>query len=156
METPKGGCSRYVGWFHRLLIMVASGLFGALAFTQLAEIATGDTSDGAVVVAAISGLVLGGSIVIALRQSRCAVVELDKDGVLIVSWWKSRRLAWSDIVGVEVVRGSSAALVPWRVPGFELTDGSLVRVDEIRSLRTPSVVDSVVEDARRRLEERRA
>jgi len=90
-------------------------------------------------------------LVLVIRAARGATVEFTDHEIVVRGVLKTRRIAWDEVRSVGVVPGSSAALVPWRVPCFELRDGTAVRIDEIRSLGEPSLVDAVVADARHRL-----
>jgi len=87
----------------------------------------------------------------AVRSWQVPVVTMDDHAVVLRTFIRTRQIMWSDVRDVGVTRGSSAALLPWRVPYFEKTDGVVVTADDLRSLREPSVVDEVVTDARRRL-----
>ncbi|MCB0976932.1 MAG: hypothetical protein KDB02_05685 [Acidimicrobiales bacterium] len=86
------------------------------------------------------------------RSLRSATIEFRDGEVVLYGLLRNKRIAWYQVREVGVTRGTSAALLPWRVPFFTLDDGSTVLADEIRSLREPSIVDDVVAEARRRLD----
>ena len=69
----------------------------------------------------------------------------------ITTIFRRQRLPWAAIREVSVGWGSSVGPIPWRVPCFELVDGTEVRADDIRSIGRHSVVDEVVAAAQRRL-----
>ena len=52
------------------------------------------------------------------------------------------------ILAIGVTKGSNASGLPWRVPFFRPRKGPIVAVEEIRSLRTGTVVDRVVDVGR--------
>lgn len=137
--------TRFVAWWYRSLQV---GVFAFAALLLLSMIMSGGNNGAALFAALVLLLVLG----LVVRAARSSSIELRNDEVVITGLIRTRRVDWSQVRTVEVTRGSSAAFVPWRVPCFELADGSTVVADEIRSLRTPSIVDEVVAEARRRLQ----
>jgi hypothetical protein len=89
-------------------------------------------------------------IVLVVRACRAAQIEFREREIVVFGLLRTRRIPLDRLRSVGVTRGSSAALLPWRVPYLELEDGSTIRVDEIRSFREPSIVDEVVAEAKRR------
>lgn len=126
-----------VAFFGLLVIMMASLLVSAISNP-----------------AAVAWTVVSGGVVlfVAIRSLRSATIEFRDDEVVLYGLLRNKRIEWAQVRDVGVTRGTSAALLPWRVPYFTLDDGSTVRADEIRSLREPSIVDEVVGEARRRLD----
>lgn len=86
-----------------------------------------------------------------LRASRFATIELSATDITIRELVHTKRIPLSQIRDVRVGVGSSILRWKWRVPVFDLRDGSAIRADDIRSLRHDSVVDEVVAEARRRI-----
>ena len=95
----------------------------------------------------------GAVLFVKIRSLRAATIEFRTNEVLLYGLLRTKRVAWSRVRKADATQGTSAALLPWRVPCFELDDGSIVRADEIRSLREHSIVDDVVAEARRRLQQ---
>lgn len=137
--------ARFVVRWYRAVAVSAFGFFALLLLWMAAS------SDNIAV--ALWVLVwMPPMLFVAVRSLRSATIEFRDDEVLLCGVFRTKRIAWARIRRVDVGRGTSAALLRWRVPYFELDDGSTVRADEIRSLREPSIVDDVVAEARRRLE----
>lgn len=137
--------TRFVVRWYRAVLVSAFGFFAVLLLSLAAS-----SDNIAAVLWVLVWLPL--MLLLAVRAARAASVEFQADEVVIHGLLRTRRVAWSRVREVGVTRGTSAALLPWRVPCFELDDGSTVRADEIRSLREASIVDEVVAEARRRLE----
>jgi hypothetical protein len=97
------------------------------------------------VVAAVVAAPLMGVAVRALR----AGVRLSPDGVEVRGIWRTRRASWDQVESVHVGLGSSTGL-RWRIPVFVLHQG-VIRAEDVRSLREESVVDRVIEQARKYL-----
>lgn len=108
-------------------------------------------SEGNAVALAYLGVGLLVMIFMLVRAARSSRIDLNNREVVIYSLLRTRHIDLADVRRVFVVQGSSASLISWRVPGFELLDGNLVRADEIRSLADSSIVDEVVDDARSRI-----
>ena len=83
------------------------------------------------------------------RSARCASVRFEQDEVVIRSVLRTRALQRDDVVAAGVTRGTSGGPLTWWVPFLERRDGSVVRIDEIRSRRADSIVDDVVAHAER-------
>lgn len=132
-----------VRWYRTMLVAT----FGFLSVLLLSLLSPGGNVATMLWVVAWAPLML----LLAIRATRAASVEFGGSEIAIRGLFRTRRIALARVRGVGVARGSSAALLPWRVPYFELDDGSIVRADEIRSFREPSVVDDVVAEARRRI-----
>lgn len=135
--------TRYVIWWYRIY-MTSCFLIGVPVFATLV-----DYSD-------VLGIVIGWSLTsvpffITLRASRLGVIDLYDGEVVIYGLLRTRRIPWSEISAVDVGRGSNIVLLPWRVPSFELLDGSQILADEFRSFRKNSLVDAVVEESRKRI-----
>lgn len=124
-----------------------------MAFWFLVMIMVSLTASSTSNPAAVAYVVVAGStlVFVAVRSLRSATIEFRDDEVVLYGLLRNKRIAWARVCDVGVTRGTSAALLPWWVPYFELNDGSAVRADEIRSLREPSIVDDGVAEARRRL-----
>lgn len=137
---------RFVVRWYRAVLVVAFGFYVVVGVVILSSA----TENPAALLSSGIGLVAFG--VVAARSLRSATIEFRDDEVVLYGLLRNKRITWADVRDVGVTRGTSAALLPWRVPYFELDDGSTVRADEIRSLREPSIVDDVVAEARRRLE----
>jgi hypothetical protein len=137
------GGRRFTLWWYRLVVVT----FFAAASAAMASLLAAASELGARLYVG-AGLVL--MMAVLVRAARCATVEL-RDDEIVIRGLRTRRVRWSQVRDVGVTRGSSAALIRWRVPYLELDDGSTVRADEIRSLREGTVVDEVVEEVRRRL-----
>lgn len=137
--------ARFVArWYQRTLV----GAFGFFAVLML-SLASDAGSDPAA--QAYIGLALALLIVAAVRAWQVPTITMNDQAVVVRSFLHTRQLPWTNVRAVGVTRGTSGALLPFRVPYFQMADGSVVRADEIRSLRTPSVVDEVVAEAERRL-----
>ena len=137
---------RFVVRWYRAVLIAAFWLFAVL----MASLAAAATQN----IAALAFLVLAGGAVlfVAVRSLRSASIEFRDDELVLYGLLRNKRIALARVRDVGVTRGTSAALLPWRVPYFALDDGSTVRADEIRSLREPSIVDDVVAEASRRLQ----
>jgi hypothetical protein len=135
--------ARFTLWWYRLMLVGAFGFFAVLLLSLLL------TADN-VVAMLYTGAGLIAMLVVVARVSRSASVELGEDEI-VIRGLRIRRFAWERVRDVGATRGSSAALLPWRVPYFELDDGSIVRAEEIRSLREGTIVDEVVAEARNHL-----
>lgn len=85
-----------------------------------------------------------------VRSARISLT-LSADGAVVRGMYRTRRVAWDDVEDV-VGAGSSTGL-RWRIPVIVLKHGA-VRVDDLRSLREPSIVDEAVAAAQRYLDER--
>jgi hypothetical protein len=145
-RTSGEPATRFVVQWYRA---VTVGFFWFAVITMASMFASALSNPAAVAWIVVSG---GAVLFVAVRSLRSATIEFRGDEVLLYGLLRTRRVAWSRVRDVGVTRGSSVALLSWRVPYFELDDGSRVRADEIRSLREPSIVDLVVAEARRRLE----
>ena len=88
--------------------------------------------------------------VLALRAVRSATVEVSDVEVSVRGQFRTRRVALDEVVSVGVAAGSTMMLA-WRVPYIELRDGSVIRMDEIRSQAEPSIVDDVIADIHGRI-----
>jgi hypothetical protein len=136
---------RFVVVWHRVLLV---GGFGSMAGIIALMAAT--SSNSAVV---FSGLAVSAPVfAVALRSLRSAAIEFRDDEVLVYGFLRTKRVPLSRVREAGTTRGTSAALLPWRVPYLRLDDGTVVTADDIRSLRTPSIVDDVVAEVKRRLE----
>lgn len=135
---------RFVVRWYRAVAVSAFGFFAVLLLWMAAS------SDNIAVVLWVF-VWLPPMLFVVVRSLRSAMIEFRDDEVLLYGVFRTKRIAWTRIRRVDVGRGTSAALLPWRVPYFEFDDGSSVRADEIRSLREPSIVDDVVAEARHRL-----
>lgn len=135
--------SRFTLWWYRLMLLSAFGFFAVLLLSLLLA------ADNAVAML-YTGAGLVAMLLVAARVARSASVDLGEDEI-VIRGLRIRRFAWGRVRDVGVTRGSSAALLPWRVPYFKLDDGSIVRADEIRSLREGTIVDEVVAEARTHL-----
>lgn len=135
---------RFVVRWYRGVVSGAFGLFAVLLVSILLKSEAPSRSLWIVVPICFLGFLF-------VRGLRIAAIEFRAEDVLIRSFRGTKTIPVDQIERVDVVRGSSAALLPWRVPRFELRDGSAVIADEIRSMRSPSVVDDVVAEAIRRL-----
>ena len=137
--------ARFVArWYQRTLV----GAFGFFAVLMLSLASDARSNPAAL---AYSGIALALLIVATARAWRVPTITMNDQVVVVRSFFHTRQLPWTDVRAVGVTRGTSAALLPFRVPYFQMVDGSVVRADEIRSLRAPSVVDDVVAEAERRL-----
>jgi hypothetical protein len=143
--TLAGSVRRFVVWWHRAV------LAGGFAFLAVLLLIGGVSSDN-IAVTLWTLVWLPAMLYPAVRGVRAASIEFRADVVVIYGLFRTRRIPLCRIRRVDIARGSSVLPLPWRVPYFELDDGSAVRADEIRSLRAPSVVDDVVTEARRRLD----
>lgn len=92
------------------------------------------------------------SLFVCVRAVRCASIQWDQSGLIVRSLWRTKRVQWEEVRSVEVGPGTSAALIPWRVPCLVLKDGSTICADEIRSLRSGGVVQEIVEEIDREIE----
>lgn len=137
--------TRFVVQWYRAVLMVAFWFFVVAMGSMLASAVSNPAAVAWFAIAA------GALLFVAVRSLRSATIEFRDDEVLLYGLLRTKRVAWSKVRDAGVTRGTSAALLPWRVPYFEMDDGSTVRADEIRSLREPSIVDDVVAEARRRL-----
>jgi hypothetical protein len=90
--------------------------------------------------------------VMIVRHMRGAGVELDDQG-RVVRGLRTKRIAWTHDRAARVTRGTSVLPMQWRVPCFELDDGTIVRADEIRSLRVGTIVDTVVSGTLKHIEQ---
>lgn len=145
-RTTGGPTLRFVVQWYRAVLVA---FFGLLVITMASLLASAISNPAAVAWTVVSG---GAVLFVAVRSLHSATIEFRADEVVLYGLLRNRRIAWARVRDVGVTRGTSAALLPWRVPYFTLDDGSTVRADEIRSLREPSVVDDVVAEARRRLD----
>ncbi len=123
-----------VSWMHRVVLGGFCLVFGAV----LASAIFRDSGP----VFAIPGLAL---LVVGVLAARGGRVEFRPDELVIRQTWRTRRIPRQDVTAVGVTRGSNVAGLPWRVPFFKPSKGPIVTVEEIRSLRTGTVVDRVVE-----------
>jgi len=140
-----GGPTRFVVQWYRAVLVA---FFWLLVITMASLLVSAMSNPAAVAWTVVSG---GAVLFVAIRSLRSATIEFRDDQVVLYGLVRSKRIEWAQVRDVGVARGTSAALLPWRVPYFTLADGSTVRADEIRSLREPSIVDEVVAEARRRL-----
>jgi hypothetical protein len=90
------------------------------------------------------------AVVMLVRHTRGASVALSNKEIVIYGL-RTRRIAWANVLGVCVAHGSSVLPIKWRVPSFQLDDGSTVKADEIRSLRKGTIVDRVVDASSRHI-----
>lgn len=141
-----GESCRFVIPWHRAALVGTFGLFTVLLLSLAVS-----SDNVAVLIWVLVWLPL--MVLLTVRSARATSIEFEADLVVIHGLFRTRRLAWNQVHDVGVTRGTSAALLPWRVPYFELNDGSSVLADEIRSLREPSIVDDVIAEARRRLDQ---
>jgi hypothetical protein len=135
-----------VQWYRTVLVV----FFGLASLTIVSLLVSSASNPAAVVYFVVTG---GALLFVAARSFRVATIEFREDEVRLYGLLRTKRIAWARVRDVSVTRGTSAASLRWRVPCFELDDGSIVRADEIRSLREPSIVDDVVSEARRRLQQ---
>lgn len=135
---------RWVVWWYRTLVTSWS----CFILLIMVDMSLSSERVGGRIFTGVVSLVL---IALLIRALRSASVELSDAGIGIRGALRTKRIPWSEIKAVHVSRGSSAYLLPWRVPGLELRDGSTVLADEFRSLRTPSKVDALVAEIRERL-----
>lgn len=145
-SSTDGEVDRFVVRWHRAVLVAAFGFFTVLLLSLLSP---GGNVATMLWVLAWAPLML----LLTIRAARAASIECGSVDIAIRGLFRTRRIALGRVRHVGVTRGTSAALLPWRVPYFELDDGSIVRADEIRSFREPSVVDDVVAAARRRINE---
>ena len=129
---------RFTVWWYRVLLLVVFVLLALLLASQLSRATVWFVVPGLACLAAVL-----------VRAARVGSIEFRAHDV-VIRGLRTRRLPIARIRNVGITRGGSAALLPWRVPFFQLDDGSIVRADDVRSLREDSVVDRVVEEARRR------
>lgn len=127
----------FVVWWYRLLLTSLFALFTALFGSFLVD---GSNSVTTVLSSVSTVVTLGATI----RSARAASIRLTDEGV-VVRGIRVTTVPWADIAGARVGAGSTMFLSGWRVPCIELVDGDVVVADDFRSLRTPSVVDDVVE-----------
>jgi hypothetical protein len=111
------------------------------AFAMFSAFIAGPLLQDYPAIAATVGLPLA---VLAVRAGRIKVV-IHADGMLIRGLYRTRRIPWEEIVDVVVGPGSGVGL-RWRIPVVVLRVGS-VRIEDLRSLREPSVVDRAVAQA---------
>lgn len=137
--------TRFVVRWYRLVTAV---FFGTLAIT-LAAMVGPELSNPAAVTVGFPGV--GLALIATIRSARSATIEFRKEEVVLHELLRTKRIPLSHVRSVGVTGGSTVMLA-WRVPYFELNDGSAVRAEELRSLREPSIVDDVVDEARRRLQ----
>jgi hypothetical protein len=88
----------------------------------------------------------------AIRGWRTATIEFRGSEIRYLGLVTARSVALAEVRDIRVGRGSSAALLPWRIPVFEMADGTVECADNIRSLKQDSVVDAVITEARSRLD----
>jgi hypothetical protein len=96
----------------------------------------------------ILGSVLTAVSGVGLFRALRAGVSADSHHLMIRKFFWTRRLLWSDVIDIEVIR--SAHLIPWRLLAIQ-TDKGLIRVPEIASLslgRTRSKVDEIAAEIR--------
>lgn len=141
--TKRPARARFVAWWNRTLIV---SIFVTLDVLMVPIVLNAERSTERWIVA----ICLLALFLVTVHVSRIAQIDLNEDEV-VIHGWRTRRIPWPLIKEVGVTRGSSAALLPWRVPYLKLEDGSTVRADEIRSMRDPSIVDEVVAAVSRRL-----
>lgn len=125
--------------WYRLVLALAFAILLLLTCSLLGEARKNPVAVGFI---GTTAALLG---VLTYRGSRAATLTISPSEVIIRTLLRTRRVPLDQIRDVGVGHGSSAALIPWRVPEFLLVDGSTIRADEIRSLREPSVVDAVVD-----------
>src|SRR5690606_29858213 len=119
-------------WWYRAAISLAWWFFVGVTASMLAS--ASNPADLWVVVPGSAMLFA------AVRSFRSARIDLRDDGVAIYRQLRTRQLAWSRVRAVGVTEGTSAVFLPWRVPYFELDNGTTVLADDIRSLKQPSIV----------------
>lgn len=135
---------RFVIWWYRALV---TGFFGVVAITMSSMLAPALPNPTAATLLLVG---LGPALFVTVRSARSATIEFRDDEVLLYELLRTKRIPWSRVREVGATGGSTLMLA-WRVPYFQLDDGSTVRADEVRSLREPSIVDDVVAEGRRRL-----
>jgi hypothetical protein len=81
----------------------------------------------------------------AVRALRGASLRFEADHVEVRTMWRTRRVPRDSVAGFGITRGSNAFGLPWRVPYVKPASGPLVTQEEIRSLRTGTVVDRSVQ-----------
>lgn len=136
---------KYVVWWYRLLVTSIFVVFAVF----LVGTAFQSSELGGRVYASVGATFI---IMLAIRAARGASIELTASEV-IIRGMRVRQIPWAEIESVEVGQGSSVAFRAWRVPCLVLTSGAVACADEVRSRRTPSIVDDVVRDIRGRLSE---
>ena len=134
----------FVAWWYRGVLFTAFSAFALLLLSLLSGSKNPATAVWVILWAPLM-------ILLALRSARSAALTVDADEIVIHTLLRTRRIPLSSVRRVTVTRGTSAALIRWRVPAFELDDGTIVRADEIRGLRQPSLVDAVVTEVQRNL-----
>lgn len=135
----------FVVWWYRLTLVGTFTFFAVLLLTLLPAARSNPAA------VAYLGLASAAMIGVVIRALGSASIKMTDTEVIIRGMVRTRRLNWSGVRSVGVERGSSAAFLPWRVPYFEMKDGSVVLADDVRSLRADSLVDTVVAEARRRI-----
>jgi hypothetical protein len=95
----------------------------------------------------LSLLIFGPASLFAYRLISSARVSFESDGVVVTNF-RRRKIMWEQLADVGITRGSSAFSIAWRVPFFELRDGTLICAQHVRSRREGTVVDAVVAEAR--------
>ncbi len=132
---------RFVVWWGRFVCVgVFSGQFLLLLSVALPV-------SGSWVERAFLGFWTVLFIALVYRCSRMASIEFGDHGFVYRGMFRTYRVSYSDVSKVKTIRGSG---VGWsaKVPRFELTDGTFVDAQEIRSLRRgASIVDDVVAEA---------
>lgn len=136
---------RYVMWWGWVLLNVNSWFAVALFLSK----ATSGHPNEVVVIYGTVWLIF--SLYLGIRSLRFSTITFGPDEVVIPGLFRTRRIPWTDIRSVGVGPGTSTAQLPFRVPYFELHDGTFILANDIRSLRTGTIVDAVVEEARRRI-----
>lgn len=122
-----------VSWFHRACIG-GFCLAASLTLTSALWRGTGWFF-------AIPGLAL---CITAVAAFRGAAIRFDVDHLIVKTTWRTRRVPKQDVEGFGTTLGSNAAGRPWRVPYVKSVSGPLIANEEIRSLRSGTVVDRVV------------
>jgi len=126
-----------VSWAHRLLGGGVSLMFGVTLTSSLWT--TGMDDFGWFFVSAgIAFCLLG------VAGFRGAVMRFEPDHVAMRTTWRTRRVPRGEVVGFGTTVGSNAFGLPWRVPYVKPISGPVVTNDEIRSLRSGTVVDRSV------------
>lgn len=138
------GQFRYVRWLYRAVAASMPLFLLAWGLTVVTGTGPYPKALGAVV------LLLG--VLSAWRAFKCAEIVITPTEVRLTTFFRTHRTAWDHVIGVGIVRASSAAPIPWWVPVFQLDDGSAVTAEEIRFVRETSPrLRAAVQEAERRL-----
>jgi hypothetical protein len=108
-----------------------------------------------------SGAFIVAAIGLSARAARMATIRVYHDGFVVRRLTRDRRVIWSDVdsVAVEVSEEMTTSFL-WKIPVVHRIDGSVLRLEEFRSLRWPRskrrLVDRLVDQLNGHLEQDRA